>query len=168
MSAPNLMFDLITRLKQVIFEAEERRLGKERDQFAFENARLEPTAADGFLYGSIYFSTLEPSLRSKGKRGPVSHSLVPALDAHMKDRKQIEFDKVRVSQALAIVLKDCRTAQDIRDTLPNCLTEVFEQTKTLPRLNEEAFTLRDNPRAMKQYQKLKELIEFYMVSRMLY
>lgn len=161
-------YALMLALKNKIFEAEERRLDKERDSFARENATLNPDAADGFLFGGIYFSTLDPSIRSKGKKGKLDPSLVPALEAHMKDRKQIEFDKVRVNQALSIVLKDCRSAQDIRDALPNCLTEVFDQTRHLPRMNEEAFTLRDNPRGFKQFQKLKELIEFYMIARMLY
>lgn len=164
----NRNFTLITALIAEIFKAEDRRLEKEALSFVSENRKLVPDAHDGFLYKGVFFSDLEIKLRAKGTKGKVHPSLVPTLDRHFADRKQVTFDKDRVKQALAIVINGCKTTQDIRDTLPNCLSEVFDQTRNLPRQREEAFTVRDNPRAYRQFQKLKELIEFYMVTKLLY
>mgnify|MGYP003456900741 FL=1 len=86
----------------------------------------------------------------------------------MKDKREVEFDRLRVKQALAILLKGCRTAQDLRDALPNQLAEMIDQIKPIARSRPEGFTIMDDPRKYKQYQMLREKIEFYTVTRLLY
>lgn len=87
---------------------------------------------------------------------------------HTKDKKEVEFDRLRVKQALALLLKDVRTAQDLRDALPNQLAEMIDQIKGMERSRPEGFTLMTDPRKIKQYQKLREKIEFYTAARLLY
>lgn len=159
---------LITALVAKIFEAEDRRLERDALSFVSENRALVPTAHDGFHFEGVLFTDLELKLQSKGVKGQVHPSLAQSVTDHLKDKKKVAFDRVRVRQALAMVLEECRTAQDIRDTLPNCLTEVFDQTRHLSRINPEAFTIQNNPRKLRQYHKLKELIEFYMITRLFY
>jgi hypothetical protein len=56
----------------------------------------------------------------------------------------------------------------MRDALPNALKEFIPGAQRLERTRPEAFTLQDNPRAYSQYMKLREKIEFYIATRLLY
>ena len=90
------------------------------------------------------------------------------MEAHAKDKAEVEFDRLRVKQALSLLLKDVRTAQDLRDALPNQLVEMIDQIKDMKRSRPEGFTLMTDSRKIKQYQKLREKIEFYTAARLIY
>jgi len=80
----------------------------------------------------------------------------------------MQADKERIRQALTLVLRDCRSFQDMRDALPNALKDFIPGSNRLERTRPEAYTLEDNPRAHAQYMKLREKIEFYIAARLLY
>ena len=130
---------------------------------------LEDLAPGQHSHGlTLFYTDLDRSLVAKGIKTSLHPSLVPSMERHTKDKKEVEFDRLRVKQALALLLKDVRTAQDLRDALPNQLTEMIDQIKGMERSRPEGFTLMTDPRKIKQYQKLREKIEFYTAARLLY
>lgn len=149
------------------FEHEEKRLRQREIQLVNENHQLGGSS-DGFRHMGKIFTNLEQRLISKGRFTSVQPSMAHAVDLYLEDYNLIGYDKIRVNQAIMLVLKDTRATQDIRDALPECLVDVLPWGKDCPRTRPEAYTLVDNPRSYNQYLQLREKIEFYLASKMLY
>ena len=160
--------EIIKALTSALFMAETKRLKKRELELVAENRSLSSEHYDGFFYQGRFYTDLDRSIASKGIKASLHPSLVPSMERHIKDRREVEFDRLRVMQALALLLKDVRTAQDLRDALPNQLAEMIDQIKGMERSRPEGFTLMTDQRKIKQYQKLREKIEFYTAARLLY
>ena len=159
---------IIKALTSALFMAETKRLKKRELELVAENRSLSSEHYDGFFYQGQFYTDLDRSIAAKGTKSSLHPSLVPSMEAHAKDKAEVEFDRLRVKQALALLLKDVRTAQDLRDALPNQLAEMIDQIKGMERSRPEGFTLMADSRKIKQYQKLREKIEFYTAARLLY
>lgn len=160
-------YDIITGLTEYIFAAEKKRLLRREVELVEENKKLSGPM-DGFFYKGVLYSDLDHSIRARGKKGNLHPSLYEAVEAHYKDERETAFDKDRVRQALALLLKECRSLQDIRDALPNSLQDVIPGVREKQRTRPEAYTVVNNPRHYKQYLKLREKIEFYNAAKLLY
>ena len=160
--------ELITALVKALFEAEDQRLYRQELELVSENRKVSAEYYDGFFFQGHYYTDLDRKLASKGVKSGLHSSLVPSMEQHIKDKKEVEFDRLRIRQALALSLNGISNNQDLRDALPNQLAEMIDQIKALPRHRPEAYTLMDDPRKFQQYQKLREKIEFYAVARLLY
>lgn len=159
---------IITALIVALFRAEEKRLRKRELDLVSENRKASGGQTDGFFYQGLFYTDVDHSGVKLGVKASLHPSLVPSMASHVKDRETIEFDKRRVKQALALILRDCKTTEDLRDALPNQLAEMIDQVKGLPRTRPEGFTVLSDPRKYKQYQSLREKIEFYTVTKLLY
>ena len=163
--------EICDSLTKAIFEHEYKRLKKAEIKFVKENHSLGGSS-DGFRYQGMIFTNLEGKLICKGNFSSLNEQLITAVEMHIKHFHTINFDRIRVHQALALVLRDAKSQQDIRDTLPECAVDVLRMGlrmgKDCPRTRPEAYTLVDNPRSFKQYVELREKIEFYLASKMLY
>ncbi len=148
-----------------LFYAEHKRLKNQLSQLVKENT-LAGGSSDGFYFRGIFYSDL--SNYKALVKTTIALSVIPQAEVHYGDEKKISIDKTRIRQALALVLSNCYTHQDIRDAIPNSLASMIDDLKNLPRLNEEAFTLKNDPRMYNQYMKVKPLIEFYVTARLLY
>lgn len=160
--------EVIKALITALFKAEDQRLHRRELEMVSENRKVSAEHYDGFFFQGHYYTDLDRKLASKGIKSGLHPSLVPSMDQHIKDKKEVEFDRLRIRQALALSLNGIRNNQDLRDALPNQLAEMIDQIKALPRHRPEAYTLMDDPRKFQQYQKLREKIEFYAVARLLY
>lgn len=159
---------VINFLIEELFSAEFKRLRKREYQLVGENRNLSPQKFDGFFYGGYYYTDLDKSIASKGLKSGLHPSLVPSVEAQVADRKEVEFDRLRIRQALALSLKDAKNTQDLRDALPNQLSEMIIHLRGIERCRPEAFTLMAYPRKHQQYLKLRDKIEFYAAARLLY
>ena len=160
--------EIITAINTYLFSKEEIRLKKLELEAVRKNKEASNLVSDGFFYQGLFYTDLNKSVSSKGIKENLHSSLVPFMEKLIKDKKQINFDKDRIKQALSIILIDCKNYQDVRDALPNQLTDVLEHTKRLERTRPEGFTIKDDPRKVKQYEMLREKIEFYSITRMIY
>ena len=160
--------EIIRALTDALFSAETKRLRKREFDLVAENRSLSSQHYDGFFFQGQFYTDLDRSLAAKGIKTSLHPSLVPSMERHIKDKKEVEFDRLRVKQALALLLKDVQTAQDLRDALPNQLADMIDQIKDMERIRPEGFTLMTDSRKIKQYQKLREKIEFYTAARLLY
>ena len=160
--------EIIKALTSALFMAEIKRLKKRELELVAENRSLSSEHYDGFFYQGQFYTDLDRSITAKSTKTSLHPSLVLSMEAHAKDKAEVEFDRLRVKQALSLLLKDVRTAQDLRDALPNQLAEMIDQIKGMERSRPEGFTLMTDSRKIKQYQKLREKIEFYTAARLLY
>lgn len=160
--------DIIVELVGKLFEHECRRLNKISDAIVQKNREITDDHPDAFYYGGIYFSDRYTTTRRGAAIGKLDPSLVPEVTEYLVEKKRIRFDQQMVRQALAITLTGIKTIQDLRDALPNQLAEMLEATRRLERTRPEAYTIQDDPRKMKQYQKLREKVEYYSATRLIY
>lgn len=160
---------LINWIVRHLFQKDEGHLTKREMALITDNVELGGSP-DGFRYMGEIHTQLTGAAKTIGNYGRIHPSLVPVLDDLKADREAMQNESDRIRQALALVLKDCKTNQDIRDALPNCITDLVPECQGLERTRPEAFTLAnaDNPRAYNQYMKLREKIEFYAASQLIY
>ena len=157
---------VIDHIIDVLFVAERRRLANAVDAMCQANNEAYGKHFDGFHYQGRFY-------RPQGVKGQLNRivlhlSLHPKMDLHLKDEAAIDRDEQLIRQVLFMLLDPCRTEQDIRDALPNCLTDTLGESARLMRQNDPAFTISDNVRAMKQYNRVLPKLEMYSAARLLY
>lgn len=165
------LFPLVTDMINQIFVGETKRLSRVETALVEENHRLGgPT--DWFQFQGRVYSKGKTTHRIAGQAPQLDPTLYLAATEHSKDLAQIEIDKRWVQQALVLLLRDCSSLQDLVDALPNSLhatlAAVREGARGLTRTREEAWSIKDNPRALSQYEKLREKMEYYNISVLVY
>jgi hypothetical protein len=166
-TAATRLFDTVTDLLKILFDREDVQIKKRQQAMIAKHAQTGGST-DGFRHMGLIYSDLTGYARQKGAYGRLHPSLLNEMDAILADQKMVAADRDRIKQALGIVLRDCRSFQDMRDALPNCMRDLIPECRNLERTREEAFTLVDNRRSYTQYMALREKIEFYVASRLLY
>lgn len=151
-------------------EAENRRLGRTLETINKKNRELLKAPSDGFLYGGKFHLPKIPTvtLPAAGKRSPLDPSLWEDVEAYMLDIHTTKNDLQFIRQILFKLLTPCSGWQDVRDTLPDFLVDTIPETKTLPRLQKEAFTIQGDARAVRQFEQMKEKLALYRAGRLLY
>lgn len=163
----NQLFDTVASLLSLLFDREEAGLTKREEALIQRNISLGGST-DGFRHLGFVYTQLTGYSRRLGKYGTLHRELLPEMGAIRSDREILIKDRDRIRQAMTLVLRDCRTFQDMRDALPNGVKELVPELSRLPRTRPEAFTLADNPRSYTQYMAIREKIEFYVATRLLY
>jgi hypothetical protein len=161
------IYPIIQEVNKILFEHEIKRLRNHELELVRENANLGGSS-DGFRYNGKVFTQQETKLISRGKFTVPNVEMLPAVKLYLEDSNLIDYDKLRVNQAMTLVLKDTKSTQDVRDALPECLVQLLPSYRQYQRTRPEAFTLSENPRSYNQYMNLREKIEFYVASKMLY
>ena len=161
------MHKLIDNVIDSLFAADNRRLQAWVDRLCEKNqeARREPVV--GFLYGGVYYRPSNVIGAVPVKRA-IDPSLYPQIDAFLADKRTIDDQKQLIRQGMFMVLDPCKSIDDIRDALPECLVDCLPNLKTMPRHREAAFTIQDNPRACRQFAKILPIMEIYASARLIY
>jgi|SRR6185437_5604134 len=163
----NQLFNNINTILRYLFEREEANLARRESEMVLRHAAMGGSQ-DGFRHLGMVYTRLAGAARKRGHYDRLPLNLVPEMGSILTSKKVIEADKARIKQALALVLQDTRSYQDMRNALPNCLQHLIPECNGLERTREEAYTIRDNPRAFSQYMMLRDRIEFYVAARLLY
>jgi hypothetical protein len=82
------------------------------------------------------------------------------MEKFLLDKEQLDWDSKAFWQIMFSLISPCTSLQDVRDALPDFVAELVPELSVLPRTQPEAFTLSE-PRVVRQYQKLREKMEFY-------
>ena len=160
---------LIKTLTDNLFEAEDRRLMRDLSILNQKNKRLSDVKVDGFLYNGEYFLPKDAALRAIGSGTPALHIILQGdMEYFLADRKTVREEQKFIKQILYTLLSSCKSQQDIRDTLPEFLVGSFPSLSRLPRIEQVAFTIRDNPRAIRQFDKYLPKMEIYSAAKLLY
>lgn len=181
-SSPRQLIDAIL---STLLTNEENRLTRWLDEIVQSNSEAYHEIRHGFLYeGDAYrpsdfvgakaiqmrmpFGRIKQVLPQTVPLRIIHPDLEPTIQAYRKDRAMIDDDRQLMSQTLFRLIDPCSTQQDIRDALPDCLTDTLGSAAKLPRRNEPAFTIADDPRAMKQYLKALPKLQSYSAARLLF
>lgn len=149
-------------------KSENKRLQAYIDQLVTQNCQLMNTPVLGFLYEGLPY---RHSTAAKGKM--TLRAAHPEIHAKLEDFLASCADTTSnmqfIKQALATLCRPVITQQDLRDALPECLLFVLDEAgQKLERTRPEAWTIQDNPRALKQYLKILPKIQFYTAARLIY
>jgi hypothetical protein len=154
-----------------LFDPETRRFQNWIDDIARRNHILKADPKPlGFLHRGRHF---RPSWLGRGNWGckTVHDSLADEVQAMVDDKEKIDEDRQSVQVCLHALLTPCVTMDDIRDALPECVIAVSPEELHLTgyaRSRAEAFTIADNPRALRLYGKVKPKLELYAAARFIY
>jgi hypothetical protein len=162
--------EILSEILTTIFQPEYRRLGKWIDRLCSENrAAYGDPELVGFIYNGIVYKPLELKASNTAiKRRGLHQDLAPNMDAYLKDLDLLTKDKAFISQSLMKLIDPCKNMQDVRDALPNCLGDTHSELLGIPREREPGWTIQDDPRAIRQYEKILPKIEMYSAGRLIY
>jgi hypothetical protein len=162
-------FAVIETIIAKLFNPDDRRLKHWVDKLDGQNRELrQDNTLLGFLYLGRYF---RPShVEGKDPMGvkPCHPDLYSKIEAYLSDEKLVDSDKQFLRQGLYTLLDPCQSLQDVRDTLPECLVPFLPEIKDIDRDREPGFTLEGNPRGARQFEKLRDKLEAYAVSGIIF
>ena len=158
---------LIELIRDSLLSAERRRLAGWIDKICLANREALGKAYAGFLYRGEYYQQ-QHIPQGRYERPNLAYSLSNQMDAYLVDARIIAMDEQLIGQCLVALLQPCEEWQDVRDTLPECLSDTFPGTKTLHRTRAEAWTIAGNVRAERQYLKILPKIQLYSATKLIY
>ena len=91
--------------------------------------------------------------------------LVPEIEELLEEYDSISADQNQIANGVSVLLPSKPTYQDVRDALPDYCRCGYLGTLDLPRTRPEAFLIKDNPQKMADWEKTRNIIEKYMVTR---
>lgn len=169
-SSPNRSWlqQTIDVLMETLFRAEHNRFNRLYMELVSKNAAMGGPK-DGFYFRGDFYHNMGKGIPTKDiDRGNLHNSLIPEMERLKLEEKQFEFEKARVRAGLIILIQDCQSIQDVRDAVPNCLASLVPDLSRKERERPEAYTLQHNDVRKKQYLKIRPLIEFYSITKLLY
>lgn len=160
--------EIIDDIVKVLFEPDARRIAAWIDRIIKKNEEcLGKDNVHCFLYNGDFYR--QSNVRGHIQYRPaLDYSLWDEMDRLLKDQKQIDLDRSFCKQALVMLLERCMTIQEVRDALPDCVAETMPQLQGIERRFEPLWSIKTNPRAMRQVEKIMPKLEMYSVARMLF
>lgn len=156
-------------LADALFAAERRRLALKLEALCKKNQEITGTTWLGFLYDGTWFAPAsQKGVVPVGSRTMLHMSLCDEMEAFKTDRANIRRDYDLVKQMLAKLILGWDELQDIRDALPDCVVHFDANLNRLSRQKTEAFTIRQDARAMRQYERIKSTMALYAATNLIY
>lgn len=157
----------IDQIIKCLFEPDHRRIQAWIDKIAEKNSEIQGQDVHGYLYAGVHYRPSNVAGFITNKK-PLHSSLAEDMENLLRAKRAVDVEKGKVSQTLFLLLEPCKSEQDIRDTLPECVVDCLPNLKRLERTAEPAFTVADNSRATRQYKKILPKMEEYSVARMIF
>lgn len=158
---------IISAIIRNLFTPESNRLDKEIQEICRLNRIRKRTEDDGIIHnGTAYLPADVP--RRGATKGELDPAYYDRMDLYLRDRDIIAEDLGFCKQILFNLLDPCESFQDMRDALPDCLSETLPETSKLERTREAAWTIKDDARAMRLYDKMLPKLELYSVSKLFF
>jgi hypothetical protein len=160
---------VINELIRRLFEADSKRLQKWVDKLDGENRKAhENNELLGFVYLGRYYRPSHVQGADPSGARLLHGSLTGQAEAYLRDESMVDSHKAFVRQGLVLLLEPCTTNQEMRDALPEGVVQLAPELKTLTRQSDECWTLEDNPRAKRQFEKVRLMIDTYAMARLIY
>lgn len=162
-------FAVIDQIVSHLFEPDNRRLQAWIDKIDGQNreAHNDQTLL-GFTHMGRYFRPSHLAGAEPIGKKLIHSNLNPTIEAYLADERLVEDDKAMIRQGLSLLLDPCKDMQEVRDALPECLVDFLPELKEFERMSSELFTIEDNPRALKNFNKIRPKIDSYAVARLMF
>ena len=177
----NNSYQWLDIILEKLFAPEERRIEKMVANLNAQNGKLKNKQLLGFMHlGELYVpEDCKQLFRVQhGRRNNGSmNEPVPTLDLRLSaeasqftsDVNKVKADKDRIKQVLYKLIHQANSKQELRDALPECVVELIPELKAMDRfIQDPAFMIRSDWRAVKEYQKTLPKIEFYAMTALIY
>lgn len=148
----------------LIFEAEFKLFQRQIDDLILKNIEFFPSKEAGFIYLDKWYSASGWTARSNYQ---LHQSLHPTMHRLVHYRKTVDDDRQIISQILGKLLSACDTTEQVRNEIPECVASLNPSWSTIPRTQDPAQSIQDNPRDVRQYEKVLFKIEAYCAMRLL-
>lgn len=131
------------------------------------NDHVKLTGTDGFYYrGNVYTNVMGASFATLQKL-PIHDSLKDRMQEYIKQVQEIDADRAKIAQGLAVLLRQANSYQSVRNALPELLIPCTSwDVSSLSRQTPEAAGLTSKLH-IQQYEKTKDMLYFYLGSRLL-
>lgn len=125
------------------------------------------------LFGFTYLGYRYIPRKFSGLSSAIAKTALPTLppdrmeDAAylLQEQKRLEGDMQKIRQALAPLVMNATTVQELRDSLPECIVRLFPELAKLDRhLQSPTSLIRSNKYAIKAYENVLPMIEAYSVT----
>lgn len=161
--------EFIGLMMEKLFEAEERRIDRSIEELDRQNREVKGHKTYGFMHqGKVYMPKNNPNIADHRGREALAFTLHKQGNLLVKDIRVVADDKQMIEQLVYLLIKDCESVQAVRDTLPESLVNLSDELAQYTRLSQEGYTLEGDERAQRQFLKLKDKIDFYTATRLIY
>jgi hypothetical protein len=162
------IYPLIEGIKVKLFEPEERRLKAGIDRLVEQHEEITGRVHErGFMFSGETYRHSRADLIYKSYP-MLTWALNDEMEAWLKDRKAINLDRDQIGQMLFKLLYQANDQQEMRDTLPECVVNLFPSLRGMSRKFNQEFLIRHNERDLKQFRKILPKIELYAMARLIY
>lgn len=165
--------DIVGHLTTALFEAEDRRTAQRIDKLILEvrDRNEQEIGIHGVIHNGF---RLTHSTASQYRGKPVTYH-APARPEHvleaesiLDDLNKVNLDHIKIRQMLVQLLAGLKSAQEIRDTLPESVLDLLpEEVARLPRTQEPGYTLITQAQR-REFQQLTKRFDAYAAARLFY
>jgi len=156
--------DIVAAMVAEIMKDEVTKLHNEMHSLCEMQAAVVGPRETVFLLKGEIISVFEQDVK-RNQVKPLHDSLMDMGVTYMRNRDKTNIDIKRITQGLTLLLRDCKTMQGVRDAIPNFLVSMTPGAGKYKRTREEAWTLRDRPMQLVQYEITVDLISKYLANR---
>lgn len=164
-TAQSFTFQIIQECLNIIFSHEQERILEAKSSLVKEMKATGKVTGNATMYGGAAFN--EKGITTQ-QRFPFPVAFSEQAEAIVADEKRLTQDRLVVNQILTLACMGCKTSEDFRDALPEILVDNLPNLRQLPRNRPEAFLLAGQEQKLEQYKKLRDILDFYMVSKLIY
>jgi hypothetical protein len=158
---------VIPQIMQAIQAKDLARLEKDLTSLVEANYRLGGTQ-HGFLFQGQFHSLLPFPKQKKVDKRPLHDDLIPAAKAYLKEKQVLVQETNRLKQGLHTLLRFCNTPQQTRDALPDMASAIIPDLSAYKRIQPEAWPILEKPMLLHDYEKTRDLIQFYVTNQLIY
>lgn len=165
--------DWIQLILDKLFAAESRRLDARISELNQRNSEIKKKVLYGFMHmGKRYIPKEYRAQAAAMARQPMptlAFELISEANAFQTELNRIKLDRDQIGQVLFKLLYQCTTLQEVRDSLPDCVANMVPDLAKLNRyMRDPTWIIRNDDRAIRQYNKMLPKIEMYAMSHLLY
>jgi len=158
-----------------LFAPESRRIDKMIEDLNRRNSEIKKKVLFGFMHlGTRYIpesckTQVAANRRQQLAMPTLAFELNDKASVFISDVNKVNLDKDQIRQLLFKLLYPTQSLQEIRDALPDCLIPLVPEISGLSRqIDDPTWFIRNDTRALKQYEKVLPKIELYAISRLIY
>ena len=146
------------------FAAEEKRLDNIIVALIEKNSMLVGRTTYGFMLAGKRYS--HPHYSGVKEWIGLNLKLLQDSIRFETNKKKLDMDKQMILQFITKIANRCKTSEDFRNAIPECITSFF-RLDGMQRTKEEGWIFSDNPREMAQFKKAADIMAFYSVSHLM-
>lgn len=164
----------IDKISDALFAPEERRINLMIEELNQKNSAIKRKQLHGFMHlGERYVpeSCKLQVTANRQQRIPMptlAFELGDEASVFISDVKKIKLDKSQIRQVLFKLLHQVNSLQELRDALPEALVPLVPEIAQLSRCSETINLIRNDWRALRDYEKILPKIEMYAMTRLIY